>query len=637
MNRNNNVRTYALRFPMFLGVLSIFVSLFFTGCDNSLVEAVKAIQAETVSPRIVLSLGDNNVLVSGTVIDFDQTPMGSTAHIELTIENHGRTNLNIDLAAITISMDSGTEPETFTFKSLPPTIINSEKSGTCTLSFSPTVSIGNKSATISIPTNDITIPLFTLKVTGSSTMIPANLSAAAANHQVTLNWQSVPAATGYNIYSSTTTSAMTLDATTLLTTVSSETSYVHSGLANKTTHHYAVTAVGANGESQASSPVSATPIQLVLYVMQNASKNSNVGIKSYTINSSDGSLTPIPGSLAKAGDNNLNYVYSSITVDPFTKYAYITDKLYTGGAGLVYTCKIDPITGALSFPGAGYTAATANSNADEIAVTPSGKFAYVLNSPGSNAGIVNAYTINGTTGTLTPVSEYTPLTTGGIQSNGIAIDPLGEFVYVVSNNGGAAGTITGFSIDPVSGILTETAWVVTGTNTANTYTPGVPYKGSNSISFSPTGKFYVGEWTSDFVEAYRRPDTNGLPVALGRYGPVSVNSSEIIVDPRGRFLYSYSYTNDPHYIAAFKIMTDGTLSPVVNLYNIEQGTIKYPMGFVVDPTGCFLYVLLSENTGTYIGEILIYRIDQSTGALTLESINSTIGKDPKAIAVGSLP
>jgi YVTN family beta-propeller protein len=78
-----------------------------------------------------------------------------------------------------------------------------------------------------------------------------------------------------------------------------------------------------------------------------------------------------------------------------------------------------------------------------IAIHPSGKFAYVTNS-GSNS--VSMYTINATTGDLTPIgtiaTEQSPTS--------IAIHPSGKFAYV-TNSG--SNSVSMYSVDGSTGTL----------------------------------------------------------------------------------------------------------------------------------------------------------------------------------------
>lgn len=97
----------------------------------------------------------------------------------------------------------------------------------------------------------------TTAAAGSKPPIPAGVTAAAGNAQVSLAWTASTGATSYNLYHSTTTGVTPANGTKIAGISSN--SYTHSGLTNGTTYYYVVTAVNANGESAPSTQVSATP------------------------------------------------------------------------------------------------------------------------------------------------------------------------------------------------------------------------------------------------------------------------------------------------------------------------------------------------------------------------------------------
>src|SRR5262245_19610460 len=74
------------------------------------------------------------------------------------------------------------------------------------------------------------------------------------------------------------------------------------------------------------------------------------------------------------------------------------------------------------------------------------QFAYVLNA-GFNDD-VSGYTIDSTTGALTPLSE-SPFPAGSSPSS-MAVDPAARFVYVVN---AGSNDISVYAIDPTSGAL----------------------------------------------------------------------------------------------------------------------------------------------------------------------------------------
>ena len=92
---------------------------------------------------------------------------------------------------------------------------------------------------------------------GTAPSAPTGVIATAGNGQVTMAWAAVPGATSYNIYWSTTPGVTTTNGTKI-TGVTNP--YTTSGLINGTPYYCIVTAVNSQGESSASTQVSATPV-----------------------------------------------------------------------------------------------------------------------------------------------------------------------------------------------------------------------------------------------------------------------------------------------------------------------------------------------------------------------------------------
>ena len=84
---------------------------------------------------------------------------------------------------------------------------------------------------------------------------PTGLAGTAGNAQVSLAWNAVSGATGYNVKRSTTSGGPYAN----VAANNTGTSFVNTGLTNGTTYYYVVTALNASGESPISTQVSATP------------------------------------------------------------------------------------------------------------------------------------------------------------------------------------------------------------------------------------------------------------------------------------------------------------------------------------------------------------------------------------------
>lgn len=96
------------------------------------------------------------------------------------------------------------------------------------------------------------------KIHAAAPPIPTNLKVTAKNQSVDLSWTSVLEADSYIIKRSTTSGS---NYTTIATDITT-TAYTDTGLTNGTTYYYVVIAKNTDGESNDSSEVSATPLQL---------------------------------------------------------------------------------------------------------------------------------------------------------------------------------------------------------------------------------------------------------------------------------------------------------------------------------------------------------------------------------------
>src|SRR5260370_399667 len=118
------------------------------------------------------------------------------------------------------------------------------------------------------------------------------------------------------------------------------------------------------------------------------------------------------------------------------------------GSGNVSAYTIDGTTGALT-PVAGSPFA-AESGPTSVAVHPTGQFAYVGNFGSRN---VSAYSIDGITGALTPVAG-SPFPAGSYPHS-VTVDPRGQFAYVA--NGYSSTDVSAYTIDGTTGALTPVA------------------------------------------------------------------------------------------------------------------------------------------------------------------------------------
>jgi 6-phosphogluconolactonase len=139
---------------------------------------------------------------------------------------------------------------------------------------------------------------------------------------------------------------------------------------------------------------------------------------------------------------------------------------------------INRTTGALT-PIAGSPFPAGGISPSSVAVAPSGKFAYVTNLAN---GKVSGYTID-PTGALTPIAG-SPFPAGGFGPLSVAVDRSGKFAYV-TNYVTEHKNVSGYKIDPTTGALTPIGSFAAG---------GRP----NFVAVTPSPRFVISPWFSRF-------------------------------------------------------------------------------------------------------------------------------------------
>jgi 6-phosphogluconolactonase len=230
---------------------------------------------------------------------------------------------------------------------------------------------------------------------------------------------------------------------------------------------------------------------------------SSGNISGYSINPTTGALTPIVGSPFPIDTQASPQAASplSLAVDPTGKFAYSANFLDTVSG---YT--IDSTTGALtSIPGSPFVLVGSPSF---VIVDPRGRFAYVgtVDTTANVNRTIMGYSINRTTGALTPISGSPFPTEPGASTACLAIDPSGKFVYA-ANNG---GTVSGYTINSDTGALTTIS--------------GSPFRAGLNPSFvtvDPSGKFvYVANQDDNSISGYTiNSDTGALTAIPGSAFP----------------------------------------------------------------------------------------------------------------------
>lgn len=309
-------------------------------------------------------------------------------------------------------------------------------------------------------------------------------------------------------------------------------------------------------------------------------------------------------------------------------------------AGVVITEKFDTSSGTLS----GATE-TPGSNGDGIAANPAGTFLYASD-PSSNA--VDGFAVS-SSGTLSAITGSPFAVPGSGVVTGIAVDASGQYLYASSSNHGA-GVVAAFSIGS-SGALTPIAGspFAAGTSPVNiAITPGNPFLyvsdsgsgllgfsispstgaltpiagspfagGLQGVAFTPNGKFAYAIDIDTSVWAYSIDSTSGVLTAISGSPFLAVPgsqgfTSQIIVDPLGRYVYTYNTVGTTSISALTINATTGALSQVSGSPYTTNNSDYFAANLAIDPSGSFLYASCSSGSCGVLG----FNIDGTTGALT---------------------
>jgi len=200
-----------------------------------------------------------------------------------------------------------------------------------------------------------------------------------------------------------------------------------------------LTAVSGTPVVTANGPVKAVvdPSGQFLFVADNL--DALGGISAYTINSSTGALTAVQ---VAPFPTNVFGGPEALAVHPNGQFLYVADS----NLNSIYQLSISN-TGSLTTV-VGSPFATGN-RPGSLAIDPAGKFLYAANGGDTT---ISAYTIDPTSGELTQVAS-SPFA-AGTASGVLAVDPSGKFLYAANSQLSGASTITGFTINSSTGALT---------------------------------------------------------------------------------------------------------------------------------------------------------------------------------------
>ena len=199
--------------------------------------------------------------------------------------------------------------------------------------------------------------------------------------------------------------------------------------------------------------IAVDPTGNYLYV----SNYSSNDVSAYAIAASTGTLTEVPGSPFPVG-----IAPTSLKTDPGGKFLYVANY----GSGNVSVLLIDSANGSLSAVAGSPFAA--GRGPISIAIDGTGSFAYVANQVGAT---ISEYSIDSSTGALTAVPA-SPVVTQSAPTS-LVIDPSGGSLIVADVT--QANEVASFSVDD-AGVLTLSGMTQTGTSPVD-------------VAIDPSGEF----------------------------------------------------------------------------------------------------------------------------------------------------
>jgi 6-phosphogluconolactonase (cycloisomerase 2 family) len=341
---------------------------------------------------------------------------------------------------------------------------------------------------------------------------------------------------------------------------------------------------GGDGGSAATPPPPAPPTRLVLVANSDSGDNT---LSIFTLDVATGALARHAASPFSGG---LGLNPASVAVTPSGRFAYVANT----GTSDISALAISPATSAIALIAPSPYSVAPKPSPQFVAVDPTGRFAYVALS----ADWVEAYAINAGTGALTPIvgsAGEAPSTS----PRHIAIDPSGRFAYVAN---GTSNSITVYGIDQTTGALTSPQVLPLMFTPPNAPLPV-------AIAIDPLGKYaYVANSGTNSVSAFTLDTTTGALTEMAM-SPITVpgGPNSVAVEPTGKFAYVANLTGST--ISILDIDPNTGLPSANGTVQLTPGS--GPRSVAVDPSGVFLFVTLSVTN-----QVEGFRINSTDGTLT---------------------
>jgi len=214
----------------------------------------------------------------------------------------------------------------------------------------------------------------------------------------------------------------------------------------------------------------------------------------FTINPANGALTQTTAKGIPAGSTGIQT--NAVAIDPVASFLYAANQ----GSDDVSAFSIDKTTGDLTAL-TGSPFAAAPGFASYVTVDPTGNFVYATNASGSGDGLITGWNLNSISGNLTPITG-SPFASDDYPY-GLAVHPKLPVLYV-ANEGSATGAVSAYKINETTGALSEIA--------GSPFDAGLQ---TNDVAIDATGKFlFASNAVDGSVSAFTIDQTTGALTAV---------------------------------------------------------------------------------------------------------------------------
>jgi len=332
--------------------------------------------------------------------------------------------------------------------------------------------------------------------------------------------------------------------------------------------------------------------EAAFYLGTSTTNSSSKGVYLGKLDADSGKLGAI--TLAAAANNP-----SFVTLSPDGKFLYAALEAECGAVG-AFAVKGDGSLQPLNIQPSG------GGGACHVSVDAQGRHVFVANYGGGNISCFPVKS-DGSLGAATSSRQFSgsgpnPKRQTKSFAHSVYTSPDDRFVYACDLG---SDTVWSFRFDTGTGTLTPTE------PPAGTVPPG---GGPRHLAFHPGGRFvFANNEMGLSVTVFSRDPVTGvltprqtIPTSTKSDGPVEgVTTSEIVCHPSGKWLYVSSRGDD--IIAVYSWTEDGKLTLVEN----APAGVQIPRGMAIDPTGKWIVA-----AGQKDNKITVLKIDPATGKLS---------------------